>query len=99
GGEEKNVFDIEQGVAISLFVKQPDLERGVWHSDLWGKRLEKYRAAAESSKASIPWTPLRPNAPDWLFKVQDADVGRRYREFWSIPSIFAPMGDPAPGIV
>ncbi len=39
GSKDENVFDIEQGVAISLFVKRPGLERGVWRGDLWGKRL------------------------------------------------------------
>ncbi len=99
GGEDQNVFDIEQGVAISLLIKNEDLERGVWHSDLWGKRLAKYQAAAQGSKASIAWTRLKPDAQDWLFKPQDADIGREYREFWSIPAIFSPIGDPAPGIV
>jgi len=35
GTEDENVFDIEQGVAISLFVKRHDLERGVWRGDLY----------------------------------------------------------------
>jgi predicted helicase len=99
GGDDQNVFDIEQGVGISLFVKGRDLERGVWHSDLWGKRLAKYAAAVAATKASIAWTRLEPDAPDWLFKPQDTCLRHRYREFWSIPAIFAPMGDPAPGIV
>ena len=99
GGEDQNFFDIEQGVAISLLVKGPSLERGVWHSELWGKRLAKYQAAATNSKASIAWTPLAPETPDWLFKPQDADLGREYRKFWSIPAIFGPLGDPAPGFV
>ena len=33
GGNDQNVFDIEQGVAISFFVKQPDVEEGVYHAD------------------------------------------------------------------
>ncbi|MEX2647560.1 MAG: type ISP restriction/modification enzyme, partial [Alphaproteobacteria bacterium] len=99
GSKDENVFDIEQGVAISLFIKGEHLERGVWHGDLWGKQLAKYQAAAHSSKSSVSWDRLEPVTPDWLFKPQDADLGRRYREFWSIPTIFAPMGDPAPGIV
>ena len=41
GSKDENVFDIEQGVAISLFVKKDGLERGVWRADLWGKRLDK----------------------------------------------------------
>src|SRR5581483_6275147 len=99
GGEDQNVFDIEQGVAISLFVKGPELERGVWHGDLWGKRLAKYQATALGSISSIAWARLEPGTPDWLFKPQDVDLRRTYQEFWSIPAIFAPMGDPAPGIV
>ena len=99
GGEDQNVFDIEQGVAISLFIKSPQLERGVWHSDLWGKRLAKYEACANATKLSIIWNHLEPSAPDWVFKPQDADLARHYRKFWSIPTIFAPLGDPAPGIV
>jgi predicted helicase len=96
-GEDQNVFDIEQGVAISLLIKGGDLERGVCHSDLWGKRLAKYQAAALGSISSVTWTRLEPDVPDWLFKPRDAGLGRRYREFWSIPAIFAPLGDPAPG--
>jgi hypothetical protein len=99
GSKDKNVFDIEQGVAISLFVKQPRLERGVWHSDLWGEQQAKYQATARGSKSSVAWARLEPDTPDWSFKPQDADLGREYRQFWSIPVIFAPLGDPAPGIV
>lgn len=98
GGKDENVFDIEQGVAIALFVKDPALEKGVWHGDLWGERLEKYRALA-SSDASILRYRLSPGSPEWLFKRQDADAAAAYRKLWSVPAIFGPIGDPAPGIV
>jgi len=97
GGDDQNVFDIEQGVAISLFVKGQGLERGVWHSDLWGKRLAKYQSAAIASKSSIAWTDLKPEGPDWLLKPRDTDLARLYGEYWSIPDVFAVLGDPAPG--
>lgn len=99
GSEDQNVFDIEQGVAISLFVKGPSLQRGVWHGELWGRRLAKYQAAALGTKSSIAWAELLPDEPDWMFKPQDVELGRRYRAYWSIPAVFSPMGDPAPGIV
>jgi len=53
GGEDKNVFDIEQGVAVSLFVKRPGIERGVWHADLWGARQAKYEWAARTALAEV----------------------------------------------
>lgn len=97
GGDDQNVFDIEQGVAIALFIKSKKIEPGVWHADLWGKRLSKYEAVSEYSKRKMKWHALSPDAPDWLFKPQDDELGRKYRDFWYVPSIFAPFGDPAPG--
>ena len=41
GGPDKNVFDIQQGVAIGIFVKLPGAQRklaAVHHADLWGVR-------------------------------------------------------------
>jgi hypothetical protein len=45
GSDDQNVFDIEQGVAISLFVKRAEAERGVWRCDFWGKRRQNIRPA------------------------------------------------------
>jgi predicted helicase len=53
GSNDQNVFDIEQGVAVSLFVKSPGLERGVWRGDLWGKRLTKYARLAEEALRTV----------------------------------------------
>ncbi|MEZ5832596.1 MAG: type ISP restriction/modification enzyme [Dongiaceae bacterium] len=99
GSEDENVFDIKQGVAISVFIKGRNIERGVWHGDLWGKRLAKYSAVALGSKSSISWRRLKPGAPDWLLRPQNRTLAASYRAFWSIPTIFSPLGDPAPGIV
>jgi predicted helicase len=40
GSEDKNVFDIQQGVAIGIFVKRPDgsAPKRIFHADLWGAR-------------------------------------------------------------
>lgn len=99
GGKDENVFDIEQGVAISLFVKRPGIERGVWHADLWGGRQSKYEFASASTKEGVAWSVLQPAAPDWLFRPEDAELASQYRELWAIPAIFASLGDPAPGMV
>jgi predicted helicase len=99
GEKDENVFDIEQGVAISIFIKKANVEKGVWHSDLWGKQIAKYQAAALGTKSAVDWAKVEPGAPDWMFKPQDTDLGVKYREFWSVPAIFGRLGDPAPGIV
>ncbi|SRR5579875_136162 len=44
GSKDENVFDIQQGVAIALFIKKKDKDRTgkVYHSELWGLRGKKY---------------------------------------------------------
>ena len=80
-------------MAIALFVKNNSLERGVWHADLWGKRLSKYKISmVEASKKSINWSSLNPSAPEWLFKPQDAELGTTYRNYWALPAIFGSSG-------
>lgn len=97
GSKDENVFDIEQGVAIAIFVKRPGAVQGVFHADLWGKRIAKYVATAGSDLTSIEWSALTPAKPDWLFVPRDEELQREYADGWFAPSIFAPMGDPAPG--
>ena len=55
GGKDENVFDIEQGVAISLLVKKKGLSPAVYHADLWGNRQGKYRALLETEKDAVEW--------------------------------------------
>jgi hypothetical protein len=98
-GEDQNVFDIEQGVAISLLVKRPGLERCVYHANLWGKRLTKYESLSASAAKHLNWTAVTPVEPDWLFKPQDVELAKAYRDYASVGEIFAPIGDPAPGVV
>ena len=40
-----------------------------------------------------------PSGPDWLFKPQNVELANTYRSFAALPDIFAPIGDPAPGVV
>jgi predicted helicase len=89
GSDDQNVFDIEQGVAISLLVKRPGLERGVWRGDLWGKRLAKYETAAEGSIATIAWQPIDPASPAYAFRHEDAERRAVYDKGWPLPAMFA----------
>ena len=100
GGKDENVFDIEQGVAIAIFVKRQGLENpGAAHAELWGSRLEKYHALANADLATVSWTLTYPEAPHWSAKPTDSAAAGAYRQLWSLPEIFAPIGDPAPGFV
>lgn len=89
GSRDENVFDIEQGVAISLFIKCIEAEQGVWRGDLWGKRLEKYEAAASTTHADANWTQLDPDTPFYLFAWQDKLRRDQFESFSSLNEIYA----------
>ena len=88
GGTDENVFDIEQGVAISLLVKKKGLSPAVYHADLWGNRQGKYRALIETEKDTVEWTELHPSSPFYLFIPQDEALREEYEQGRSLRDIF-----------
>lgn len=88
GSKDENIFDIEQGVAISVFVKKPGLERGVWRGDMWGKRIEKYRAGSELALKNLAHKGIEVTEPTYLFLDQSADDRDEYSDGLSINQIF-----------
>jgi predicted helicase len=88
GSKDENVFDIEQGVAISLLVKRPGLGRGVWRGDFWGKQLEKYKLTVASNLKTCGMEPLRVTGPDYMFIDQNLARKEIYDIGWSLPDIF-----------
>ena len=101
GSRDENVFDIQQGVAIGVFVKRPGAPgpARVHHADLWGLREGKYEALAEIELGTVPWEELQPTPPYYLFVPQDIDLLSEYERGWKISEIMNLNGDPAPGIV
>jgi predicted helicase len=89
GTPDENVFDIMQGVAIGLFVKDPDAEgpAKVYHADLWGKRAEKYRGLVEEDVETVTWEELEPQKPFYLFIPQETDLLAEYEQGQKISEI------------
>ncbi len=75
GSPDVNVFDIQQGVSINLFIKtgkkKPDELGNVFHYDLYGKREIKYNFLFDNSVKDIQFNKLNNTAPNYLFKPQD----------------------------
>ena len=93
GGADNNVFDIQQGVAVSLLVKNPAAKKkGVFHADLWGKRKAKYDACLEKTVGNIKWAKIKPAAPFYFFVPHDNKGAKKFRQEWSVPDIFAMNG-------
>jgi predicted helicase len=88
GGKDENVFDIEQGVSVSLFIRKEGLPVRVAHAELWGRRLDKYRACAETKFVDVQWRDLSPNAPYHFFVPRKEEGRGSYENGWPISSIF-----------
>lgn len=84
GGKDENVFDIQQSVAIALFVKleKPLEKKQVYYADLWGLRSEKYKYLFENDVESTDWQELEPREPYYFFVPKDFALQAEYDKFW-----------------
>ncbi len=85
GGPDKNVFDIQQGVAIGIFVRRGGARsRNVHHADLWGSRESKYSWLWEHDVADTPWAALAPDSPAYMLVPQETALLVEYMRGWKI---------------
>ena len=89
GGKDENVFDIQQGVAIGIFVKEPGKAgpAQVHHAELWG-RQEKYAGCWMTAWRRRRGMELAPQAPFYLFVPQNTDLLGEYQQGWKVTDIF-----------
>lgn len=102
---DENVFAIQTGVAISIFVKGKESKESlvrtptIYHAHLWGSRAEKLSWLSAHDLESTSWAIHYPQVPYYLFAPQETQHLAEYEAGWSIPDIFRLTGDPAPGII
>ena len=99
GSQDKNVFDIQQGVAISIFIKYEHSQQklaSVYHADLWGMREVyenkelvggKYHWLAENDISSTDWKIVKPEAKFYLFNPQNTSLSSEYEQGWKVIDI------------
>ncbi len=88
GDKDENVFDIQQGVAISIFVKKEGLSKGIFHADMYGSRDSKYKKCEKQSIEDIKWNPINPTTPFYLFIPQNRKGINEYEKCYSLQDIF-----------
>jgi predicted helicase len=71
GSIDQNVFDIMQGVAITVFVKTGKKKANelgkVFHNDLFGKREDKYEFLTTNSLKTVKFNEIKPEKPNLFF--------------------------------
>lgn len=94
GSTDSNVFDIQQGVCIGIFIRKLDSSRAigalgrVHYAELWGQRESKYGWLGTHDSSTTEWRAVEPTSPDHLFTPQDDTLHDEFYSGFDLPSIF-----------
>jgi predicted helicase len=93
GGKDTNVFDIQQGVSINLFVKSGHKAKNalaeVFHYDLYGERADKFKFLSDNNLKSVKWQKLEPREPLYFFVPKDFSFFEEYKNGFGVLELFA----------
>jgi predicted helicase len=92
GTKDENVFDIQQGVSINIFVKTAKKRKDelgqILHCDLFGKRERKYTFLSETSLKSLAWSKLESDKPNYFFVNKTFDDIDIYENGFKVEELF-----------
>jgi hypothetical protein len=90
GSKDENVFDIQQGVAITILIKNEKTPKSnkIYRSDLFGLREFKNKTLANLDLKSNIWNEIKPQAPLYMFLNLDHNKEILYRKGFHLDSIF-----------
>ncbi|MFL0684886.1 MAG: type ISP restriction/modification enzyme [Algoriphagus aquaeductus] len=92
GSKDENVFDIQQGVSINIFIKinsKKGKDTGVHHFDLYGDRVHKYKTLGDFSLSKIKWNILSPEKPNFYFVKKDFKNSETYTKGFIVTGLFS----------
>ncbi len=91
GGKDENVFDIQQGVSINIFVRKHENKKElgvVYHSEIFGKRESKFDFLNKSNIETVHWKKLNHAEPYFFFVPKNFDLEEEYNRGFKINEIF-----------
>ncbi len=89
GNKDVNVFDIQQGVAIALFVKKEHAAGcNIYHGDLFGTRESKYAWLDNNELKLKDYSQLNPESPWYFFIEQNTNNIEYYNNWIRVNEIF-----------
>ncbi len=95
GTDDKNVFDIKQGVAIFLGIKKKDKdskEVKIYRADCFGSRPSKFEFLDTNSLVSVKWNKVVPSAPSYEWVSRDEQIREEYQKGFSVSDLFSISG-------
>lgn len=89
---DENIFDIQQGVSINIFVKtgkkKADELAKVMYFEMKGNRQDKYEYLSNHGIASTPFEPIEPVEPTYYFVPKSIEGKGQYEDGVSIKDLF-----------
>ncbi|MCY4223955.1 MAG: DNA methyltransferase [Bacteroidetes bacterium] len=92
GDKDENVFDIQQGVAIGLFIKRGE-DRRINYANLWGVRENsdgsgKYGILERNNVGTMIWSSISPSPSQWFLIPCNNKLMSEYESGWKLTNIF-----------
>lgn len=92
GSKDENVFDIQQGVSINIFVKtgikQSNELAKVYHAELFGLRKNKFEYLNNNEFDTVEYKDLEPVEPYYFFVPKDFNNDIDYNNGMKLTDIF-----------
>lgn len=91
GSKDENVFDIQQGVSINIFVRKEGAKNGLGninHAELFGLRANKFETLNISAFKNIKWNTLEYSDPYYFFVPKDFALEEEYVRGFKIDELF-----------
>ena len=96
GTADINIFDIQQGVSINIFIKTGKKKANelgkYFHFDLFGKREMKYNFLSNNSLKTVPYKELENIEPNYFFMEKDFSLKKIYEKGLNIKKLFSLNG-------
>ena len=90
GDKDENVFDIQQGVSINIFLKKSISSQNatVYHLDVFGLRTYKYDYLNNVVFSTIKWKQVLYEQPYFFFVPKDLSAKQQYEVGFSMLELF-----------
>jgi len=95
GGKDENVFDIQQGVAISIFIRRNEIKEKlgtIYHSEIFGTRDYKFETLNKSDLEKIKWQKIAYSEPYYFFVPKDFRMKDEYVQGFRVNDLFFQYG-------
>ncbi|MDR0522722.1 MAG: N-6 DNA methylase [Planctomycetaceae bacterium] len=92
GGKDENLFAIQTGVAINIFVKTGKKKHGelaeVFYRDVWGLADDKSQWLFKHTRTNSGFKKLFPQSPCYFFIPKKSDKDKNYNRGFSVAEMF-----------